>query len=95
MILTDLEYCQPLTEQTITTVDGGELRKNLKYQLDNVSGGSDNGAGVLLGVFAEAIGKYTSTRTNTIAQAIQLPNGGTLAFGIAIGIAFAYTPPSP
>jgi hypothetical protein len=94
MILADLEYCQSLTEQTITTVNGGNLRSRLKDKLDDANTGSSSGAGVSLGVFAQAIGEYTSTKTNTITKAIQLPNGGTLAFGIAVGVAFAYTPPA-
>ncbi len=52
-------------------------------------------AGVVVGVFGEAVGETTSTQADTRSLAIALPNDGSLAIGIGHVVAIARTLPSP
>ncbi len=52
------------------------------------------GASVSVGSFASAAGKYAFATTGTRTFATALPLGGSLAAGVTVGVAIAYTPSS-
>jgi hypothetical protein len=51
-------------------------------------------AGVLVGVWGWAEGRFTRTWTNTRTFSWELPNGGSLDLGLGGVLAIAYTPPA-
>lgn len=52
------------------------------------------GAFVDVGSFASAAGAYSLVVTQAKTFAISLPYGASVAAGVTVGIAIAYTPPS-
>jgi hypothetical protein len=52
-------------------------------------------AGVTVDVFGKAIGKIASTWADTKTIAITLPSGDSIAIGLGLVVAIAFTPASP
>ncbi|MBA3923269.1 MAG: hypothetical protein H0X31_16885 [Nostocaceae cyanobacterium] len=90
MIISELEYCESITESTSAQLEKG----NRIFLTHTVKGGAGSSTAAYISVLAGSVGKFTQTFVETKTVALALPNGGSLALGIGVGLALAYTPPS-